>query len=96
VLVLDDPRYVPPAVRAIAASSVAQLDVCLAHAADWVYLSPPALLEPGDRTGGYRRAATTLVVAADGSSRISAEDLAVAAVDELENPGGERHFAVGY
>ncbi|MFF3318911.1 NAD(P)-dependent oxidoreductase [Streptomyces sp. NPDC003035] len=96
VLVLDDPRYVPPAVRAIAASSVAQLDVCLAHAADWVYLSPPALLEPGDRTGGYRRATTTLVVAADGSSRISAEDLAVAAVDELENRGGERHFAVGY
>ncbi|MFD7323497.1 NAD(P)-dependent oxidoreductase [Streptomyces sp. NPDC059875] len=95
-LVFDDPRYVPPAVRAIAASSIAQLDACRAHPADWVYLSPPALLEPGVRTGEYRRAATTLVVAADGSSRISAEDLAIAAVDELENPGEERHFAVGY
>jgi putative NADH-flavin reductase len=35
-------------------------------------------------------------VAADGSSQISAEDLAIAVVDELENPGGERHFTVGY
>lgn len=95
-LVFDDPRYVPAAWRAIAASSIAQLDVCRAHAADWVYLSPPALLEPGVRTGGYRRGATRLVVAADGSSRISAEDLAIAVLDELENPGGERHFAVGY
>ncbi|MCX5192424.1 NAD(P)H-binding protein [Streptomyces sp. NBC_00249] len=95
-LVLDDPRYVPPAWRAIAASSVAQLDVCRAHTADWSYLSPPALLEPGTRTGTYRRGTTTLLVAADGSSRISAEDLATAAVDELENPGGERHFTVAY
>ncbi|MGW4500097.1 NAD(P)-dependent oxidoreductase [Micromonospora sp. NPDC004336] len=95
-LVFDDPRYVPPFVRAIAAASIAQLDACRAHPADWVYVSPPALLEPGTRTGTYRRDTTSLVVAADGSSRISAEDLAVAVVDELENPGAERHFAVGY
>ncbi|GIJ12099.1 NAD(P)-dependent oxidoreductase [Micromonospora andamanensis] len=95
-LVLDDPRYVPPAVRDIAAASAAQLDVCRTHAADWVYLSPPALLEPGVRTGGYRRGGATLMVAPDGSSRISAEDLAVAAVDEVERPGGDRHFTVGY
>ncbi|HLL67569.1 MAG TPA: NAD(P)H-binding protein [Micromonosporaceae bacterium] len=95
-LVFDDAQYVPPAVRTIAAASIAQLDACRAHTADWVYLSPPALLEPGARTGGYRRGATTLVVAADGSSRISVEDLAIAVVDELENPGHERHFAVGY
>ncbi|GAB3840043.1 NAD(P)H-binding protein [Micromonospora andamanensis] len=94
--VLDDPRYVPPAVRDIAAASAAQLDVCRAHAADWVYLSPPALLEPGARTGRYRRGGTALVVAPDGTSRISAEDLAVAVLDEVERPGEERHFAVGY
>lgn len=96
-LVLDDPRYVQAAWRAIAASSIAQLDACWAHAgADWVYLSPPALIEPGTRTGGYRRGTTTLVVTAGGSSRISAEDFAIAAVDELESPGTERHFTVGY
>ncbi|MCP2318113.1 hypothetical protein APR12_003466 [Nocardia amikacinitolerans] len=95
-LVIDSPEYVPQAIRAIAAASVAQLEACRAHRADWVYLSPPALLEPGSRTGKYRRGATTLVVGADGTSRISAEDLAVAVLDELENPVGSEHFTVGY
>ncbi|MFS7872703.1 NAD(P)-dependent oxidoreductase [Streptomyces asiaticus] len=95
-LVLDSPEYVPAPYRAIAAASAAQLDVCRAHSADWVYLSPPALLEPGDRTGGYRRGTTTLIAMADGTSRVSAEDLAVAVLDELENPGEDTHFTVGY
>ncbi|MEV6627990.1 NAD(P)H-binding protein [Amycolatopsis sp. NPDC051106] len=95
-LVLDYPRYVPPEYRAIASASAAQLEVCRAHPADWVYLSPPAVLEPGSRTGVYRRGTTTLLVRPDGSSRISAEDLAAAVVDELENPGPDRHFTVGY
>ncbi|MFD9889383.1 NAD(P)-dependent oxidoreductase [Amycolatopsis sp. NPDC059027] len=94
--VLDNPDYVPTAWRDIAAASVAQLDACRAHSADWVYLSPAALLEPGPRTGTYRRGGTTLVTTADGTSRISAEDLAVAVLDELENPGEDRHFTVGY
>jgi len=96
-LVLDDPRYVPPEYRAIAGASAAQLDVCRAHPdADWVYLSPPAVLEPGTRTGVYRRGTTTLLARPDGTSRISAEDLAAAVVDELENAGPDRHFTVGY
>lgn len=33
---------------------------------------------------------------ADGSSRISAEDFAVAVLDEIENPCEDRHFTVGY
>lgn len=95
-LVLDDPRYVPPEYRAIAEASAAQLDVCRAHPADWVYLSPPAVLEPGSRTGVYRRGTTTLITQPDGTSRISAEDLAAAVVDELETIGADRHFTVGY
>ncbi|MFJ7219188.1 NAD(P)-dependent oxidoreductase [Amycolatopsis sp. NPDC098790] len=96
-LVLDDPRYVPPEYRAIAGASAAQLAVCRAHpAADWVYLSPPAILAPGARTGGYRRGTTTLLTRPDGTSEISAEDLAAAVVDELENAGADRHFTVGY
>lgn len=95
-LVLDDPRYVPPRYRAVAEASAAQLETCRAHpAADWVYLSPPAVLEPGVRTGSYRRGTTTLITGAGGGSRISAEDLAVAVVDELEKPGEDRHFTVG-
>ncbi|MDT0343636.1 NAD(P)-dependent oxidoreductase [Streptomyces litchfieldiae] len=95
-LVVDSPEYVPRQWRAIAAASAAQLDACRAHRADWVYLSPPAVLEPGHRTGEYRRGTTTLITGADGTSRISAEDLAVAVLDELETPGGNRHFTVGY
>ncbi|MFI0728550.1 NAD(P)-dependent oxidoreductase [Streptomyces sp. NPDC021225] len=95
-LVVDSPEYVPEPYRAIAAASHAQLDACRAHPADWVYLSPPAVLEPGHRTGTYRRGTTTLIATADGTSRISAEDLAVAVLDELENPGEDQHFTVGY
>ncbi|MGS2620083.1 NAD(P)-dependent oxidoreductase [Micromonospora sp. LZ34] len=93
--VLDSPEYVPDAWRTIAAASVAQLDACRAHRTDWVYLSPPAILEPGTRTGTYQRGTTTLITGADGTSRISAEDLAVAVLDELESRGGDKHFTVG-
>lgn len=95
-LVLDSPDYVPPEWRTIAAASVAQLEACRTHPADWAYLSPPAVLEPGHRTGTYRRGETTLLTNAEGASRISAEDLAVAVLDELENPSDEQHFTVGY
>ncbi|WP_327063519.1 NAD(P)H-binding protein [Kitasatospora purpeofusca] len=62
----------------------------------WTCLSPAAQIEPGERTGTYRAALDDLVVDADGRSRISAEDYAVALVDEIEHPGhvGER-FTVG-
>ncbi|MFC7550445.1 NAD(P)-dependent oxidoreductase [Plantactinospora sp. GCM10030261] len=95
-LVVDSPEYVPPAYRAIAAASAAQLDACRAHPADWVYLSPPAILEPGPRTGRYRRGTSTLITTTDGTSRISVEDLAVAVLDEIDNPSADRHFTVGY
>ncbi|CAL9491315.1 EamA family transporter [Streptomyces sp. enrichment culture] len=95
LLLADNPAYVPAELRPVAAAGVAQLDACRAHAhPDWTYLSPPALLEPGARTARYRRGTDTLLTAPDGRSWISAEDLAAAAVDELERPGAERHFTV--
>ncbi|WP_405587085.1 NAD(P)-dependent oxidoreductase [Streptomyces sp. NBC_01092] len=87
--------YVPAEYREVALAGIAQLRTCRAHAdADWVYLSPPALLEPGERTGRYRRGTDTLLTDSDGRSWISAEDLAVALVDEVETPGMERHITV--
>lgn len=95
LLVADDPAYVSPGLRAVAVAGIAQLRTCQAHTgADWVYLSPPAFLEPGERTGRYRRGTDTLLTGADGRSWISAEDLAVAVVDELQTPGPERHITV--
>lgn len=94
-LVLDDSRYVHEEWQEIAQASVLQLKECHRHEeTDWVFLSPPAFLEHGERTGGYRRGTDTLLTDASGASRISVEDLAVAAVDELEDPGTERHFTV--
>ncbi|MGW3174320.1 NAD(P)-dependent oxidoreductase [Streptomyces sp. NPDC001153] len=95
LLVADNPAYVPEEHRAVAIAGVAQLRACRARTdADWVYLSPPAVLEPGERTGRYRRGTDTLLTDAGGRSRISAEDLAVAVLDELECPGRDRHITV--
>ncbi|MGI5338854.1 NAD(P)-dependent oxidoreductase [Streptomyces sp. CA-181903] len=58
----------------------------------WTNLSPAGLIEPGERTGTYRTGLDDLVVDENGKSRISAEDYAVALVDEIEKPRhiGER------
>jgi putative NADH-flavin reductase len=48
---------------------------------DWVYVSPPLNLAPGERTGSYRVGGDSPV-----GESISAEDLAVAILDEVEKP----------
>jgi putative NADH-flavin reductase len=66
-------------------------------ALDWTMLSPSAHLEPGKRTGQFRLGGDQLLVGADGESRISLEDYAVAMLDELERPAHSRQrFTVGY
>ncbi|POR46063.1 hypothetical protein B0G62_12745 [Paraburkholderia eburnea] len=51
---------------------------------DWTFFAPAALIAPGERTGTFRTGANALIADAKGESRISAEDYAVAFVDELE------------
>src|SRR5690606_13622309 len=64
---------------------------------DWAFLSPSALLVPGDRTGRYRVGGDRLLTDAKGESRISVEDLAVAMIDEMEQPRHHRRrFTVAY
>ncbi|NRN69348.1 NAD-dependent epimerase/dehydratase [Kibdelosporangium sp. 4NS15] len=65
---------------------------------DWTYLSPSAaLIKPGERTARFRTGTSQLLVRADGTSDISAEDLAVAVLDEAERPQFlQRRFTVGY
>ena len=93
--VIDDPAHVPPQWRSIAQASLDQYHRCVRHPhTDWVYLSPPAVLERAERTGCYRRGTNQLLTRADGTSRIAAADLAIAVLDELESPGADRHFTV--
>jgi len=64
---------------------------------DWTFLSPSYLFAPGERTGKFRLGKDELLVGADGQSRISTEDFAIALMDELEQPKHSRErFTVGY
>jgi len=63
----------------------------------WSYVSPPARIAPGERTGAYRLGNDELVLDGNGESSISMEDYAVAVVDEAER--GQhvgRRFTVAY
>jgi len=64
---------------------------------NWTMLSPAAEIFPGKRTGSFQLGKDDLVVDADGNSRISVQDYAVALINELEQPQheGER-FTLGY
>lgn len=64
---------------------------------DWTYLSPAAEIHAGERTGKFRLGGDNLLADASGRSRISAEDYAIALLDELENPQHIRQrFTVAY
>ncbi|MBU9438154.1 NAD(P)H-binding protein [Burkholderia multivorans] len=60
---------------------------------DWTFFAPAALIAPGERTGTFRTGTGKLIVDANGDSRISAEDYAVAFVDALEQRGFVREIA---
>lgn len=64
---------------------------------DWVFLAPASILTPDGRTGSYRVGKDHLLYDANGESRISTQDYAVAMIDELERPAHHRErFTVGY
>jgi putative NADH-flavin reductase len=64
---------------------------------DWAYFSPAVMIQPGERTGKFRLGGDRIVADASGASKISVEDYAVAAVDELEHPTHHRErFTIGY
>ena len=67
------------------------------HDFEWTVVSPSTMLVPGERTGQYRTDFDDLIVMADGTSKISVEDYALAFVNEIENPQYTGHrFTVGY
>jgi len=64
---------------------------------DWSFLSPSADLSPGQRTGTFRLGTDQMLKDANGQSRISTQDYAMAMIDEVERPAHIRQrFTVGY
>jgi len=64
---------------------------------EWTFLSPPASIAPGERTGHYRLGKDQLLKDKQGESKISTQDYAVAMLDELKHPQHIRErFTVAY
>lgn len=90
-MLAEDRRWVPARIADLARSAIDQLDACRRDPdTDWTYVAPSARMEPGPRTGCYRIGADELLVGPDGHSYVSMEDLAVAVVDEIEDPRHRR------
>lgn len=97
VQLIDTPEF--PAAYREGAEGARQLLNMLRdeQALDWTFVSPPALLEPGERSGRYRLGGDQLLMDGESPARISVADLAAAIVDELERPQHpRRRFTVGY
>lgn len=81
--------------------ALAQRDALAVYRAErdvnWTYMSPAAEIFPGERTAVFRLGGDSLVVDAENRSRISAEDYAVAFMDEVEQPRHSRaRFTAAY
>ena len=64
---------------------------------NWTYVSPPAMIGVGGRTGKYRLGGDQLLVDGSGVSTITWIDYAVAVVDELEkNAHPQARITVAY
>ncbi len=96
VQLVDTPEF-PEFIREVALAHRDALAVLRAADLEWTSLSPAAMIAPGERTGQYRTGLDQLLVDDQGESRISAEDYAIALLDEAENPRHvRRRFTVAY
>ncbi|MEL4181492.1 NAD(P)-dependent oxidoreductase [Roseateles sp. PN1] len=97
VNLLDSPQF-PAEWKASAEGARQALSLLRAEAElDWTLLSPAAMLAPGERTGNFRLGGDQLLTDAQGQSRISVADYAVAMLDEMERPAHRRQrFSVAY
>lgn len=98
-LKLVDADIFPAAYKPIAIAHEKALEILYQEAGDldWTNLSPAALIEPGQRTARFRLGLDQLVSDAEGNSRISAEDYAIAFIDELEQPKHhQKRFTLAY
>jgi uncharacterized protein len=83
---LDQPGF-PEIYRAEALVAAEALEYFrgLGDGVDWTFFSPAPVIAPGERTGAYRPGTDNPV-----GESISAEDYAVALLDEIEQPANRR------
>ena len=90
VQMVDTPEFashVPPNIIPGAKAARDALTALRGNTAlDWTFLSPPALLAPGERSGKYRVGDEQLLMAGEAPAGISTADMAVAIADEIETP----------
>jgi len=64
---------------------------------DWTFFSPAVMIGPGERTSQFRLGKDNVVADANGESKISYDDFAIAMVDELEQGNSiKARFTIGY
>ncbi len=96
IMVMDTPEF-PPSWRPVAQAHKNALDIVRAAPLDWTYISPAAMIQPGERTAHFRTGLDDLLVDGSGQSNISIEDFAVALLNEVEKPAHIRQrFTVAY
>jgi hypothetical protein len=97
VQLVDTPQF-PAEWKAGATSARDYLNVLRQNTTlDWTFLSPAIMLEPGERTGTFRIGTEQPVFDEKGESKISVADLAVAILNEIEQPQFiQKRFTVGY
>jgi len=90
VQLVDTPAFldhVPPNIVPGAQAARDSLTTLRANTTlDWTFLSPPAMLGQGEATGSYRIGGEDLLMDGDKPAGIAVTDLALAIVDEIEQP----------
>lgn len=83
VRLVDTPDF-PAQYRPASLAHQEALTVYQATNLNWTFISPAAEFEPGERTGIFRLGTNQLLSDTQGKSRISAEDYAIALLEEVE------------
>jgi putative NADH-flavin reductase len=99
IKLVDTPGF-PEMYKARAIAQGKALEVFRASAGTpvaWTFVSPAATIAPGERTGTFRVGGDAFMTDADGASKISAEDYAIAILDEAESAAAlNKRISVAY
>ena len=85
VQLVDSPNLVE-AYRPLALAHREAYNLYKSSDLEWSFVCPAAEIAPGERTGKFQVGADHLLTNEQGESRISAEDYAIAFMDEVEKP----------